>query len=105
LIDLNVLFSFASMAPSQCYMSVGFAESLSSKMGWGVFVAKAKARLRCLDSTTGRIAGCGWRIRFVNQIIYDIAVISVTSVIMGFFAMYWFLQIQSVRELLEMAYG
>ena len=28
-----------------------------------------------------------------------------TSTIINFFAVYWFFQIQSVRELLELAYG
>jgi hypothetical protein len=40
LIDLNVLFSFASIASSQCYMRLGSAESLISKMGRGCSLSR-----------------------------------------------------------------
>ncbi len=35
----------------------------------------------------------------------EMAAIIVAGSIVAFFAVYWFFQIQSVRELLEMAYG
>ncbi|MGI9250817.1 MAG: hypothetical protein ACR2PR_06430 [Pseudohongiellaceae bacterium] len=35
----------------------------------------------------------------------EIAALVTAATVIGFFAVYWFLQIQSVRELLELAYG